>query len=1003
VRKTAAIALLLLGTSLLANTAFVNDTPQAPLNGSTNEQLLERIEAEIAFAKGLSELTPQRAAEWSPLIAQAENIVKAMKVGRMRGDPAAEVVKAEKTLEPLGHEAKSYTVHSVGHAHIDMNWMWPWPETVGVTNDTFTTVLKLMDEFPDFCFTQSQTSVYALIEKYNPDLFEKIKKRVAEGRWEVAAVHWVEGDKNIASGEALAHHLLYTRQFMKEHFGLEPEDVPIDWEPDTFGHAETMPSIVTRAGVKNYYMCRGGPFEKPPVFLWEAPDGSRVLVNYETTWYLNRIGPHLAQNMLEFSKKTGLKDWMNVFGVGDHGGGPTRRDIIYSHDMNTWPIFPRWVFTTAKEYFKILEAQKDRLPVVRKELNFEFTGCYTTQTQIKRFNRLGESQAQDAEATAALAWRFIGRPYPGDEIRDAWINVLFGQFHDILPGSGVRATREYESGLFQQSAATFSMIQTASLRAIAEGIDTTFAEANVARPLLQERWDRSMGAGAGRGTEAGGLSSASHQHDGPRVMVIFNPAAEARSQMARVTMWDPGNPKSLEEMKKKTYIVHTTDGKILPAEPVETGAYWGDHFYSDLVFPIEVGPMGYASFVIEEAPFTGTHPGQVRVNGKQTANLEELANAEELTLENESILVRFDKATGGVAALVDKKTGMNFVPPGQPMGVVEYVVERPRDMSAWSMADPMTRLFPVPVRSLRVKLANPYVASLESRMKIGESDVAVTYTLRSGEPYLEVAIHALWLQRGGWDIGTPKLRVLFPTALKKTSGIYEIPFGTITRDLTKGEEVPSQRFADVSGQAKGNKIAGVLVLNDSKYGHSLQGSTLAITLIRSSFEPDILPEIGEHDIKMAILPHVGSMTRAEMIRQGVAFNRPLKVIGTGVHAGKFPAASPGLTAVEPSNVVVSGVKKAETGDELVIRLYETQGTKCTASVEFKDTIFGQVEGARETDLLERPLEKGTARVKNNGFVVEMPAYAVATVRVRLRTIHSFPGADTRLAAPAAVK
>ncbi len=981
-KKTVAIALLLLGTSLHGNTAFVNDTPQASLNASTNEHLLERIEAEIAFAKGLCELTPKRAAEWTPLIAQAEDIVKAMKVARMRGDPVAEVLKAEKTLAPLGPEAKSYAIHSVGHAHIDMNWMWPWPETVGVTNDTFTTVLKLMDEFPDFCFTQSQTSVYALIKKYNPDLFEKIKKRVAEGRWEVAAVHWVEGDKNIASGEALAHHLLYSRQFMKENFGLEPEDVAIDWEPDTFGHAETTASIVTRAAVKNYYMCRGGPFEKPPVFLWEAPDGSRVLVNYETTWYLNRIGPRLAKNMIEFSKKTGLKDWMNVFGVGDHGGGPTRRDIIYGHEMNTWPIFPRWVFTTAKQYYKILEAQKDKLPVVKKELNFEFTGCYTTQTQIKRFNRLGESQAQDAEAAAALAWRFIGRPYPGDEIRDAWINVLFGQFHDILPGSGVRATREYQSGLFQQSAATFSMVQTASLRAIAERIDTTFAEAKVARPLLQEKWDSSMGAGAGRGTEIGGLSSASHQAGGPRVMLIFNPTAEARSQMARVTMWDPRNPESLEEMRRKTYIVHGTDGKILPAEAVETGAYWG-HFYSDLVFPIEVGPMGYASFVIEEASFTGTHPGQVRVNGKQMANLDELANAGELTIENGSILVRFDKATGGVAALVDKKTGLDFVPPGQAMGVVEYLVERPRDMSAWTIADPETRLFPVPVSALRVTLANPYVASVESRMKIAESDVTVTYTLRSGEPYLEVAVHALWLQRGGSDIGTPKLRMLFPTALEKTSGIYEIPFGTITRDLTKGEEVPSQRFADVSGRTEGNEIAGVLVLNDSKYGHSLQGSTLAVTLIRSSFEPDILPEIGEHDIKMAILPHVGSMTRAEMIRQGVAFNRPLKVIGTGVHAGKLPAASPGLTAVEPGNVVVSGVKKAETGDELVIRLYEAQGTRCTASVEFKDTIFGRVEGARETDLLERPLKKGTARVKNNGFVVEMPAYGIATVRVRL--------------------
>jgi alpha-mannosidase len=651
--------------------------------------------------------------------------------------------------------------------------------------------------------------------------------------------------------------------------------------------------------------------------------------------------------------------------------------------MNTWPIFPRWVFSTSRDYYRILEAQKDRLPVIKRELNFEFTGCYTTQTQIKRFNRLGESQAQDAEAAAALAWRALGRPYPGREIRDAWIDVLFGQFHDILPGSGVRATREYQSGLFQQSAAAFSMVQTASLRAVASEIDTTFAGAQVAKPLGAEPWDRSLGAGAGRDTAIGGLSSASHQLDGPRAIVIFNPTAQARAQMARATIWDPGNPKSLEEMRKKRYVVHAADGTAFPAEPIETGTYWGDHYFSDVVFPASVGPLGYASFVIEEAPFAGKHPGQVKVNGGQTANAAEAAKAGELTIENESLLVRVDKLTGGVAALVDRKSGVNFVPPGQPMGVVEYLVERPRDMSAWSMADAKTRLFPVPVNSLRVRLANPYVASIESKMKIGESDVAVTYTLRSGEPYLEVAVHALWLERGGPEIGTPKLRMLFPIAVDKASGTYEIPFGSITRDLNKGEEVPSQRFADVSGEAAFSKSAGVLVLNDSKYGHSLQGSTLAITLIRSSLEPDILPEIGEHDVRMAILPHAGAMTRAEMIRQGVAFNRPLQVVGTGVHAGRLPAASAGLTAIEPASVVVSEVKKAETGDELIVRLYETEGMKCTAAVEIEGAIFGQVESVRETDLLERPLEKSTARVKGNGFTVEMPAYGIATVRVKM--------------------
>ena len=982
-RRTVALALLLLCAPLVGLAGLERASPQSPPAVSTREQLLERIEAEVAFARGLVELTPGRATEWNPLVAQAEAIVKALKAGGAATDAATAVARAEALLAPLAREAKSYTVHSVGHAHIDMNWMWPWPETVAVTNDTFTTVLKLMDEFPDFCFTQSQASVYALAKRYNPELFEKIRRRVAEGRWEVAAVHWVEGDKNLASGEALARHLLYTRQFMKAEFGLEPEQASLDWEPDTFGHAETMPAVLARAGVKHYYMCRGGPFEKPPVFLWEAPDGSRVLVNYETTWYLNRIGPHLAKSVVEFSKKTGLRDWMNVFGVGDHGGGPTRRDILAGHEMNTWPIFPRWVFTTARQYYAILDAQRDKLPVLKRELNFEFTGCYTTQTSIKRFNRLGESQAQDTEATAALAWRALGRPYPGDQIREAWIDILFGQFHDILPGSGVRATREYQSGLFQRSAATFGTIRTSALRAIADALDTSFAGAGAPATPPQQKWDRAMGAGAGRGTEAGGLSSASHQLDGPRVMAAFNPTADARSEMVRITVWDVANPKNLEEMKKKTFIARTPDGRVLPAEPLDTGTYWGDHYYSDLAVPVTVGPMGYASFAIEEGRFTGEHPGHVKVNGGQAAPLGELSKAPEPTIENEFVVARFDRATGGVASLVDRKSGLEFVPRGQPAAVLEYLVEKPRDMSAWSMADPYMRLYPVPVASLRFRLANPYVASLEAKLKVADSDVTVTYTLRSGEPALEVAVHAVWLQRGSPEVGTPKLRMLFPTALDRAAGVYEIPFGTIARDLAQGEEVPSQRFADVAGLAAGGRPAGVLVLNDSKYGHSLSGSTLAVTLIRSSYEPDILPEIGEHDVRMALLPHAGEMTGAEMIRRGAAFNRPLQVVGTGAHAGRLPAASPGLTLIQPAGVVVSAVKKAESGEDLVIRVYETQGVASSAVVEVNAELFGRVTAVAEADLLERPLERGTARVRNNGFTVEVPAYGIATVRVRL--------------------
>ena len=174
-----------------------------------------------------------------------------------------------------------------------MNWMWSWPETVAVTNDTFQTMLALMDEFPGFIFSQSQASTYHLIEKYHPAMFEAIRQRVREGRWEVTASQWVEGDKNMASGESISRHLLYTRAYFQEKFGLAPEDVQRGLRA---GHLWTSgqrcPPSWRAAGVKYYYHCRGS--DGPHLYWWVGPDGSRILAFNDVVWYMATIGPKIA-------------------------------------------------------------------------------------------------------------------------------------------------------------------------------------------------------------------------------------------------------------------------------------------------------------------------------------------------------------------------------------------------------------------------------------------------------------------------------------------------------------------------------------------------------------------------------------------------------------------------------------------------------------------------------------------------------------------------------------
>jgi len=241
-------------------------------------------------------------------------------------------------------------------------------------------------------------------------------------------------------------------------------------------------------------------------------------------------------------------------------------------------------------------------------------------------------------------------------------------------------------------------------------------------------------------------------------------------------------------------------------------------------------------------------------------------------------------------------------------------------------------------------------------------------------------VQANWLERGGPDTGTPQLRMVFPTRLEAAKARYEIPYGSIVRSLANGEEVPALRYADAFGTVAGRR-AGLLLLNDGKHGHSLDGSTFALTLLRSSYEPDPLPEIGSHAMRMAIVAHGGTLSTADMTRLGAAFNHPLQVVSTDVHAGRLAPMISGLAAVSPADVLVTAVKKSEADGSIVFRLLETAGRASTAGLDL-GPLLGVPAAAEEVDFLERPVAKGTARLGSGAVTVGVPAYGVASVRVR---------------------
>ncbi len=369
-------------------------------------------------------------------------------------------------LAPFSKLAKQYTIYLVGHAHIDMNWLWLWPETKHVCRITWDQALKFMDEFPEFRFTQSQPGAYIAIEEESPELFARMQAAVARGQWEPAGASWVEGDTNMASGEALARQCLLTDRYYMDKFGKRSR---VAWLPDNFGHAWTVPSIFADAGYKYFYFCRAG--KGIPTFWWTGPDGQRLLA-YNHRWYNEQFRASRGVVPLQVESAVGVPACMIVYGVGDHGGGPTRIDIETAKRLQADPVFPTVKFATAEDYFQDTEKQSgDVLPVVNDELNFTFEGCYTSHSDVKRWNRDSENILPVAESIAAIAGHW-GHEYPGQAFTQAWRNTCFNQFHDLLPGTAIHDSYKYSGELYEQAMSLASGAIDTGLETLTDRVDT---------------------------------------------------------------------------------------------------------------------------------------------------------------------------------------------------------------------------------------------------------------------------------------------------------------------------------------------------------------------------------------------------------------------------------------------------------------------------------------------------------------------------------------------------
>ncbi|MCY0899832.1 MAG: hypothetical protein OWU33_13060 [Firmicutes bacterium] len=908
-----------------------------------------------------------QADQWNEAEAYLEPLLNAVNQGSL--DQAALMVESvEDHLKPWQPLCKSLTISYVGHAHMDMNWLWDWPETVTMVLNTLQTVNRLMDEFPHFRFSQSQTAVYDIVRRFDPALFDQIGQRVRDGRWEITANQWVEGDKNLASAESIVRHVLYSKAFFHEHWGIPYDAVRVAFEPDTFGHPQALPTIYQSAGVQWLYYCRGGPGH--PVFRWQAPDGAEVMAwsDYQE-WYNGTVTGDEVLHAVEFFRETGIPHFLKVYGVGDHGGGPTKRDLRRLAEMESWPIFPTIKTSSLAAFFEALESYRDQMPVHVGELNYVFPGCYSAKSDVKTSNVENEAllrTAEGLESTACLLG--VALPSPLETARSAWITTLFNQFHDILSGSGVPETYTYALGRAQDATATARVLASQAMAAVTRAIHLD-----------------SLSAGS-------------------VPVVVFNPLAWDRTDMVEVDVYEQfavGTPLQLTD----------DEGHAVPLQYLYD-RYFGfpGHSRVRIVFPADVPGLGYRVFFLSKGPNqSGSRPisGQALSYGHQALALTGTELAElglpsqisawrldhlprhfrlyfQLGLSSYQQGFQVDTAWYSLrvhpgqsgAEIVDKNTGRLLT----RVGELTAFVEEPHNMSSWEVG-PERESFPVAGTRWTLAEAGPVRFVLQGETLVRSSRVTARVLCYADRPEIDWQLTLDWRETGSDQVGVPGLRIRFPSAPSDVDSMvaprarFGQSLGSIARAIPC-RDVPAQGWTAVD-----HPDGTHYVLHPTRHGVSVDHEGIQVTLLRASYDPDPYAELGKHETTITYGWSATVLTSDACTRRAMERMSPL----TGMAAdpaqssGSLPHRFHGLS-VSSALGVVTAVKPAEDGRGLVVRLSQDSDQNhalplAIATVPFK---------AEALTVVEQPTNHVIATT-GQLVSVPVPSHGLATVRIVTET------------------
>ncbi len=847
---------------------------------------------------------------------------------------------SEKTLEALRPLMQQATMHLTGNSHIDAAWLWPRTETVDVVKRTFSTALQLMHEYPGYTYTQSAAAYNDWLADKYPEINSEIKKRIEEGRWEVVGGMWVEPDLNLPDGESIARSILIGKRWYQQHYGV---DVRIGWNPDSFGYDWQLPQIYKQSGI-DYFVTQKMSWNDTnqlplKLFWWESPDGSKVLTYFPHGYGNNNLGPVRLSNDLAQARvlAPGMTELMDLYGVGDHGGGPTR-DVLDQGERWMQPdtIAPKMEFGTALSYFSTVEKQiapdsrtwnyrtiaegyqypsappagEISIPTWDDELYLEFhRGVYTTQAGMKRNLREAPEWTLHAEDFASLAW-LDGDSYPGQELTDAWKKITFNDFHDLAAGSGIAVIYRDAQKDFDQVRWETDEISSKALYTLAERVDTTTRQGV---PVF-----------------------------------VFNPLAWRR----------PGHFEVHVQTPEETSDVSVLDahGAVLPSQVLAKDAK--THAFDLLIDAHDLPPTGYE--VLRVVPGKRDYASDLHVTGT--------------TLENTNLRVVVDPKTGCITSLYDKRAGFEALAPGTCGNELQAFKDTPARYDAWNI-DPGTLDQPpallTQADAVEVVETGPMRGVIRVTRHWQNSKFVQQIILYAGSDEAEVVNDVDWHETH------VLLKAAFALSASSPFATYEIPFGTIERPTTRNNswekarfEVPALRWADL-----GNPQHGFSLINDSKFGYDAVGNLLRLSLLRSPTSPDPDADRGHQHFSYALYPHGGDWKQAMTIRHGYEFNEKPAAMQVEAHTGAMPPEY-SFVSLTPDNVVLTAMKKAEDSDGIVFHMYEWAGKDAT--VELK--VPHGATGAIETNLMEQA-EGKPIDVVNDRVRIAIHPYQILALRV----------------------